>query len=542
MADEELTVQDPEAVGTKEEELTEEQKVMARLKEAITVQRESIGSLREKLTITVPRDVLDERLGEQLAELKRDAMVPGFRKGHAPLRLVEKRFSSDVGDQLKTQMVSSGYLAAVEKEELKPLGDPLIWVKVDEERTDDAGRPRRVEVEKLLSLDRALDEIDFPKEGELTFSCEVELKPEFELPELDKIQVERPKVAIADEDVDAEVDRMRRWSGTYRPAEGTAIEADDLLYADIRMSVGDEVLMYEKHQELAARDLRIKGVPVVGLGKALIGKKPGASLSVEAEIPADHENLDIRGKRAKFEFTVHEVKRLELPELTDEFASVIGYDSVDDLRAVVRANLESRLDQVMKRKMKDQVAGFLVANTKLEIPEGLSQRQTDRSVARRMIELYQSGMPEAEIRKQVDEMRVKAHDQTVHDLKLYFILEKIAEQRDVDVTEEQINTAIAGIAQRTNRRFDRVRDELSKGDGIMTLYLTIRDDLVLDLLAREAEVVEVEGPKKKVPKKTAAAKPPAGPAARKAEKETKADPKPKAEKKGGAGKSAKKSK
>ncbi|MCH7925912.1 MAG: hypothetical protein IIC51_10305, partial [Planctomycetes bacterium] len=83
------------------------------------------------------------------------------------------------------------------------------------------------------------------------------------------------------------------------------------------------------------------------------------------------------------------------------------------------------------------------------------------------------------------------------DLKLYCILEKIAEEREIDVPEEQINAAIAQIARRTNKRFDRVRDELSKGDGLTTLYLQIRDQQVIDRLLEDAEITEIEGPKKK---------------------------------------------
>ncbi len=195
------------------EELSEEEQAMAKLKEAIVVEREEIGALRLKLTVSVPQDTLDERRGDQFAELKRDAMVPGFRKGHAPLALVEKRFASDVGEQLKTQLVSSGYLAAVEKEDLKPLGDPLFWVKVTEERIGEDEKPRKVETEKLLPIDEAIDNITLPKEGPLTFSCELELKPEFELPELTKIPVKRPLISIDDDDVEEQLQKEASLQG-----------------------------------------------------------------------------------------------------------------------------------------------------------------------------------------------------------------------------------------------------------------------------------------------------------------------------------------
>jgi trigger factor len=516
MSDEDVALDQEEqsASETPEEELSDEKKLMAELKEAITVQREPVGALRLKLTVTVPRETVDQRMGKEFADLKRDAMIPGFRKGHAPLRLVEKRFGSDVGEQLKGQLIGSGYLAAVEKENLKPLGDPLVWVKLKEQRFGENQKPKTVEVEKLLPFDKAIDHLPMPKEGAFTFSCELELKPEFELPKLDKIPVERPTITIDDDDVEVELERMRMRRGTYQPVEEGAVEPDDLLYVAMKLSVGGELIDSEDNFDIAARDLRIKGIPLVGLGEALEGHKVGDDVTFEATVPDDHDNLDQRGKTAKFEFAIREIKRLELPPIDEELLSSMGFESEDDLRSTVRSLLESELDRTVKGKMYEQVGVYLLDHTNLEIPEGLSQRQTDRSVGRRMMELLQSGVPPTEIDRARDEMRAKAHDQVVRDLKLYFILERIAEDREIDVNEEQLNAAISQIARRTGKRFDRVRDELSKREGLTTLYLQLRDEKVLAALVADAEVTEVEGPKKK-PSKASKKKTAAAPAAKK---------------------------
>jgi len=502
MSDEPLALDEQEASGEEGTELTAEQKAFNRLKEVIRLEKQEVGSLRLKLGITVPRDVIDERLTEQFAELRRDAAIPGFRKGHAPIRLVEKRFATDVGDQLKGQLIGSSYLAAVEKEDLKPLGDPLVWCKVKEERSTEGGGSRQIESDKLLPIDRALEHIILPKEGPLTFSCEVELKPQFELPNQNDIPVNRPRITVDDGDVEDELRRLRAFRGTFQPVEDGPIALDDLIYADTKMTVGQDVLLQEQNLDLAARDLRIKGIPLIGLGEALEAKERNAVVVFEAPVPDDHEDIDLRGKKARFEFTIKEIKRLALPPIDGEFLEGVGFDSEDDLRASLKRALEARVAQAVQDKMHEQVADYLIAKTTVEIPAGLSQRQTDRSVARRMIEMYRAGIPEAEIRKAVDEMKVKAHDQVVRDLKLYFILEKIAEERKVEVSEEQLNSAISLIAQRTGKRFDRVRDELSKGDGLSTLYVQIRDQKVLEDLLTTAAITDTEVPKKRAAKKS----------------------------------------
>lgn len=513
MADEELLDQETEAEGG-EEELSEDQKLMAELKEAVEVKKEDLGGLRLKLTVTVPRETIEGRMTKEIAELKREAAIPGFRKGHAPLKLVEKRFATDVGQQLKSQLLGSGYLAAVEKEEIKPLGDPLIWCKVKEERIGDDGKPRNVEVDKLLPLDRALDHLNLGKDGPLTFSCEMEVKPEFEIPELKGIPVKRPTMSVTEKDIDEAITRLRYREATFEPVEKGGVELNDMLYVDLKVTVGGETLANEQNVDIAARPMRLHGIPLPELGKELSGKKIGDSLKIEAEVPADHEKTDLRGQKARFDITIHEIKRLSTPPVDAKFIEAMGFESEADLRGTFREQLEARLHRNIKELMLEQVADHLVKNVNLEIPAGLSQRQTDRTVARRMIDLMQRGVPEVEIRRQMDEMRTKAHDQTVRDLKLFFVLEKLAAERNIDIDEEELNAAISDIARQSGKRFDRVRDELSKGDGIAMLYLRLRDEKVLEEILKDAEVTEGEvpnpqqadegkGPKKKAPAKAA---------------------------------------
>ncbi len=485
---EELT---PDAEEESQEELDEQ----AKLKEAIEVESEEVGTLRRKLTITVPRDYLDDRLNDQFAELKRESIVPGFRRGRAPLRLVEKRFGSEVGDQLVGQIVGGSYMAAVEKEDLKPLGDPLVWVEAPAE-SEEAGRRSKETTERLMPLEKALDHMKLPSEGPMTFSCEVELRPEFELPELDKIPVEKPKIEFTEDDVQREIDRYRAQRGHYVPVE-EPIEVDDLIVADVTQKVGGKVVKEEKNVNLSARPQRVDGIALEDFGEALKGKKAGETVTVETTIPEDHETLDWRGNKAEFDVTIQDVKRLELPPLDAEFLESVGFDSEEDLRAFVRSTLESQLDSLVRQGMRGQIGKYLLENTHIEVPEDLTRRQTDRLVTRRMIELYQRGLPEEMVKKQLDELQVKAGEDAANELKLFFIMEKIAEQMDIEVPDDELNGEIARIARRQGKRFDRVRDELAKGGGLTGLYLQLRDDKILDELLRNAVVTEVERPKKK---------------------------------------------
>ncbi|MCH7703192.1 MAG: trigger factor [Planctomycetes bacterium] len=508
MTDEKLaTAEATDAEEAGDEELTPAELAEKKLKEAVQVKTEEVGTLRVKLTVTVPREILDDRLTEQFSELKRDAAVPGFRKGRAPLQLIQKRFGHEVGDQLVSQVVGASYLAATEKANINPVGDPLIWVQAPEERSDSVSARRREKVDRLVTIEQAFEYMELPTEGELTYSCEVELRPEFDLPKLEKIPVERPSVEITDEDVTHEIDRMRAHRGQWEPVEKGVVKADDLIYGEVKVVVGDTTLIDESNAVLAARNQVYGGVLLEALGKDLVGKKAGDQIETKGRVRDDHAELELRGKDATVHVTIHEVKRLALPKLDKAFIEGLGFENKKDMQDSVRAEMDSRLGQVMQRALRGQIIKYIVDNTKLDLPDGLSQRQVEWAATRRMIDTYQQGMPKEQVEKEMDNLRASTREKAIEDLKLHFIMDKIAEEHEVEVSDDELNGAIAQIARHHRERFDRTRDELSKGDGLNALYLQIRDEKILDHLLTQAEIKEVEGPKKPDPeqakKKTA---------------------------------------
>ncbi len=450
------------------------------LKEVIEVQVDDVGSLRRKLTVTIPAETLSEKINDQYDELRRDALVPGFRKGRAPRRLLEKRFGHEVGETLVQQLVGSGYLAAVDKAGLKVLGDPLIWVKGEKEG----------EGEVLLEVKEAIGRIEMPKDGPLTFSCEVEVRPEFELPELDGIPLEKPVIKVTDQDVTEYIDRLRAYQGVYEPVVDVPVAENDLLTADVVMTCEGQLLKQQDAVQVAARPQVVDGVVLDGLGQALVGKRVGDTVSISGTIPDDYVKVEFRGRQADLEFRIRGISRRRLPELDDAFVSGLGFGSLEEMRDWARGELESSIDEQVRRAMHAQVVKYLMDHVSFELPERLSGRQINRVVASKLLELYQQGVPEDEINRLMDDLRTRARASAVEELKLAFIMEKLAEQIEVDVSEGEINAAIAAIARRQGRRFDRVRDELARQDAIANLYLRLRDEKLLAALVARARITE----------------------------------------------------
>lgn len=478
----EIEAQADEELEETEEEEDDKESLENKLKEVIDVKVEDLASLRRKLTISVPRDTLDDQVKEQYDELRREAMVPGFRKGRAPRRLLEKRFGSEVSETLVQQLVSTGYMAAVEKTGLKVLGDPLIYAKGEGEG----------ESEVLEDVQKAIAKMKLPPEGPLVFSCEVEIRPEFELPKLDGIELEKPIATVSDEDVDTQVKRLQSMRGTLETVNEEAIQADDYVTADLKITSGDQTIKEQEGTRLAARPQVVDGVVLEKLGETLAGAKTGDTVSATGTFPDDYPNAEHRGKEGKFEFTIKEVQRTRLPEVNEEFVKGWGFESEKDLKDYIRQDLESDIEAEIGRGMRNQVAKYLLDNTSFELPERLSNRQINMVTTSRILDLYRRGVPQAEAEKMMDELKTSSREDAIAELKLAFVMEKLAEEIEVEVTEGEINGQIAAIARRQGQRFDRVRDHLAKEGGLTTLYVRLRDDKILDRLIEKASVTEAK--------------------------------------------------
>jgi trigger factor len=471
----------------------EAEELLDLLKKKVTTETKDVGTLRKELRITVPGDVISERLEHDYNELRSDASVPGFRKGHVPIQLIQKRFSSDVRKSLKTAIIGQSFFAALENEDFKALGDPLFQIE-----TPDGAR--------LVELDEALSHFELPSEGEFKYTCEVEVKPEIELPELKGIVIRSPAIEIGDDMIDEHILRQRKIGGRFEPLDGGAADVDDMVIADVKLVVDGETINEEDNVQLGVRATRLDGIPLLTLKKELSGVNVGDTRSVKCEVPTDYVRPDLRGKEGAFEFVIHEIKRLT-PTAMDAYIEQMGCENEKELRTAIAQEIEAERDRLMARARKEQVLGYLLDNIKLDVPEGLSARQTDRAVMRRVVQLQQEGVPEDEVEAKIDELRTTAHDQVVRDLKLEFIMEKVAEKLEVQVTEEELNTEIAMLARMYNKRFDRVRDDLAQRGLLQQLAEHIRQDKCAQIMLADAKITEVPAekpkPKKAATKKTA---------------------------------------
>lgn len=421
------------------------------------------GQLKKKVTVTVPQQRVAMKYDEVFGELSRSAQVPGFRVGHAPRRLIEKRFGKEVAEDVRNQILGQALGEALEKSGLKTIGEPEL------------------DVEK----------IELPESGPLEFSFEVEVMPEFDLPELKGIKVSRPNIEITAERVEQQLSQWQAMRGTYEHADEAAADGDAVVVTGKVLCEGvpDAPVV---SQALRVAPGQVEGIPIMDLGKVLVGKKAGDSASVKVTVPQAHANEAWRGKEVTVDLSVSDVRKRRLPPMDDAFATSMGFDNLEHLRSAVRARMQTGIEAEARGQMRSQVEKHLLESTKLDVPAGVAARHSENLLARRYVDLMQRGLTREQIEEHLTELKASAQEQAQRDLKLRFILAKIIEKENIDTDDGEINARVAAMARQLERRPERLRQDLQADGRLEEVAVAIREEKALDLLLKDADVTVVD--------------------------------------------------
>ena len=425
---------------------------------------EDTGTLKKTVTVTVPRERIDAKCDEMFGELGQSAQVPGFRIGRAPRRLVEKRFGKEVSRDVCASLVGEALGYVGEHAEFRTIGEP----------------------------DLKLDEIEIPDDGEFTFSFEVEVAPEFELPDVTGIPVEKIVLDINDERVDEYIDRIRQRQPKFEESsEGVAAERD-IVIAETKVAVeGIDSPVEGKDVPLRVSAGQVEGLPLLELGTELAGKTAGDTVTLSVAVPESHPNEEWRGKQAAVDITITRLRRRILPELGDEYAENMGFESMDEFRQNIRQQMQQHVVTETQQAMRDQIGQYLVDNTDFELPPAMAARYSARTLQRRYVDLMYQGIPRDQIEEHMTELQAAAQTEAARDLKIQFIVGKIAKAEDIEADEGEINSRIADIAARNDRRPERVRHELEQDGSLDQVESQVIEEKVFDKLLDDAKITEI---------------------------------------------------
>jgi trigger factor len=472
--------EDEQATETKEEE-------SPAVKNTVTI--EDAGPCKKKVIIEIPEEAIKNATDEQYESLRKEALVPGFRKGRAPRRLLEKRFGKETTEQIKLKLLADAGDSAVKDNELVALGEPDI----------------------------DFENIELPAEGPLKFDFEVEVRPEFDLPKLEGIPVTRTKLEVTDEQIDRELEQLRKWSGVWTPRKDEAAEVDDQIIADAVLKVADVEEKKEEKEEVEPGEEKLNNieiyvrpsgfvgaVPVEKLDEVLAGAKVGDTRQTTVDVPKTYFREEYRGKKVDVQITIKDIKYLKPAELNENFLNKYHVEDENQFREKIQDSLQSRLEAQVRTEMAEQIHKYLLENTDFDLPLDVVAEQSTSLLQRQYTNLLMRGLPREKIDEQFQQLQAGSEQRAKEQLKTFFIMDKIADKLEVEVTEEEINGHIAQLAIQQGQRPERMREQMLRDGSLAQFRLQVREQMCIAKLLESAKVTEKKAKKaaKKPPKKT----------------------------------------
>ena len=308
---------------------------------------ETKGPLERSVTVDVPEERIAGAVDEQLKSMSRTSRVQGFRPGKAPMRVIKQRFGSQVRREVVEKLVSSSFFEALNQEDLKPVGRPLI-------------DPLREEVG-----------------GGLSYTATFEVMPEISLNPVEDLQIEKPVCKIEDADVERMIEKLRRQRREFRAVARAAAQGD-------RVNVDYKGLVEGEEQEnLSSEGVDIdigEGLFIPGLEAGLEGATAGRSLELDLTFPDDFDNQELAGKPVVFQVQVNRVEEAVLPELDEEFFEAFGVSEGGEpaFRQEIRSHMDREVETALRSRYRDSIMQALHDANEIDVPNTLVNAEFER--------------------------------------------------------------------------------------------------------------------------------------------------------------------
>ena len=431
----------------------------------LDVNVEETSTCQRKVTVSIPREEIDRYHEEAVGDLMPTALLPGFRPGRAPRKLVGNRFKTELNDQIRSKLLNDALSRVTEQEKLAPISEPDLDVAA----------------------------VILPDEGPMTFEFTIEVRPEFELPEWKGLKIDRPSRDISDEDVAEALANLLRERGRLVPAKGSP-QPGDLIVANLKFTdSAGELLSHAEEVEIVVRPkLSLADAELAGFDTLLAKAKAGETVTAEVTVSDEAAVEAMRGQTATMSLELLDLKRFETPELTPALLGELGdFESADALNEAIRKQLESQLNWHQRKQVRQQVSSSLTASATWDLPPDLLRRQSQRELERSILELRRSGFDDDSIRRYVNELRQSVMASTARALKEHFILEKIAEAEKVADTAGDYDGEIRAIAAQSGESPRRVRASLERRGLMDVLRNQIIERKTVDLITSQATFNDV---------------------------------------------------
>ncbi len=407
--------------------------------------------------IEVSREAVDKAFEEVYNEITKIANIPGFRVGKAPKGLVRKHYTDNAKEEVLKRLIPDAYRNILSEHKLDPVGLPEI------------------------------SDISFEEGKSLSFKARVETRPKFKLKDYKGIKIEKKKVVMKDEDIDKTLENLREINAKYITVEGRPLEMGDYTVSDVDCFVCGKPI-HKKRENLWLSIDKDSFPP--GLTEKMVGMAKGEERDIEVVLPEKYPIKDAAGKTAIYHVKVKEIKSRILPNLDGDFAKDLGKDNLQEVKKEIASELEKKAKVSTEVDLENQLLSKLMDGNNFQVPPSLVRKQLNFMVEDSKKRLVEKGFKKEDLDKKDKEFEEKFKEDALRYVRLMFILERIANDENINVEKVDLEESYKSIAAQTGATVEKVKDYYSKEDLVDNLTDKVREEKTIKFLLDNANITE----------------------------------------------------
>ena len=404
----------------------------------MSVQVEKLDHNMARLTIEVSVDEFEKAINQAYQKMKNRITVPGFRKGKAPRKMIEKLYGAGIFfEDAANIVIPKAYEDNVKDVEETIVSRPTIDITQIE-----AGKP-------------------------FIFTAEVAVKPEVTLGEYKGIEVEAVPVEVTEEEIQKEIDRERESNSRIIDVDDRPVQDKDLVKLDFDGSVDGVPFEGGKGTDYP---LTIgSGSFIPGFEEQLIGMNIGEEKDVHVTFPEDYHAEDLKGKEAVFACKINAIQKKELPEVDDEFAQDVSeFDTLDEYKEDIRRRLTESKEADAKRQKEAAVVEKIVENAQMDIPEAMIEDQMERMMDEFAGRMQSQGITMEQYAQftgmDLDKLKEQMRPDALKRIQNSLVLEAVAKAEDIQITDERLEEEISKMAESYKMEADKLKELMGDGE------------------------------------------------------------------------------
>jgi trigger factor len=428
--------------------------------EAKSTDAKSQDGIKREISVEIPAAEVARETEAIIQKYQKTMRLPGFRAGHVPASIIRQRFAEDLKSNVAEALIPRYFRKEAEKQGLIPVSQPQV--------TD-------------LHI----------HDGEpLRFKASFEVLPDVPVQGYKELRADRPDVTVSDEEVEQAFESVREQHATFTSVEERPLTDGDFAQASFDGHAKDEADAGEAkpvHMDEVLIEIGGKNT-VPEFTENLRGASAGDERTFDVVYAADAADNRLAGKTFVYTVKIKAIKQKEMPALNDEFAKELGeFTSLDQVRKQIRENMEAEKKHTAERESKDKLVAELLKRNEFPVPESLVERQIDVRLERGLRALAAQGMKMEDMKKMdLPRLRAGQRDQAVQDVKSALLLERVADEEKISVSEEEVNHEISALAAQSKQTPEAVRARLTEDGGLDRIRNRIRSEKTLDFLYHQS--------------------------------------------------------